>query len=80
MAAKPDVKHAHGNHDHCGLCGSCFTTGSAYHPCRPEPIDPEILALFILETRSQPARSKPIPVAQENRSTERMKFPDLHLF
>ncbi len=59
MASKPVVK-LHGEHPHCEVCGSCLTTGSNYHPCRPYPIDPEVLAIFCLETRSVSYRSTAI--------------------
>lgn len=66
MAAKSALKTAvvpvHGNHPHCKLCGSCLTTGSNFHPCRPEPIDLEVLAVVLLETRSVPARATAVPI------------------
>lgn len=43
MAAKSYVRPKHGDHKHCAVCGYCLTTGVGVHPCRPQPIDPEVL-------------------------------------
>ena len=43
-------------HEHCGVCGACLLHLAQLHRC-PAHVDMEVLALFILDTRTIAAKS-----------------------
>lgn len=46
----------HIGHEHCGVCGSCFLFPAQLHRC-PAVIDPEVLEVFIAETKREFGKS-----------------------
>lgn len=43
-------------HEHCGVCGACLLHKDQLHRC-PQPVELEILAVYLAHTSTMPARS-----------------------